>query len=222
MTSSRRFRCEAKSVRAARHFVREVLREQPSETVEAAELMTSELATNAVRHAHSDFELTIHCSQRDIRIEVSDSGPGQPTLRSPTPQERSGRGLRIVQELSDTWGTVPSTNGKMVWFTLLTQTFAMEREARPASCGDEVSGPSVTSLRPDKPPRGVSGHPPRRSTPRANRHRSSRRLRRGAGTPDTRQTAQVPRTACTPTASGRSAPSQSACAAGRASRRTGL
>ncbi len=103
---------------AARQFVRDVLREQPSETVEAAELMTSELATNAVRHAHSDFELAIHCSQRAIRVEVSDHGPGQPTLRSPTPHERSGRGLRIVQELSDSWGTVPSTNGKLVWFTL--------------------------------------------------------------------------------------------------------
>ncbi len=137
MTSSRRFRCEAKSVGAARHFVRDVLREQPRETVEAAELMTSELATNSVRHAHSDFELAIHCSRRDIRIEVSDNGQGQPTPRSPAPHERSGRGLRIVQELSDTWGTVSSRNGKMVWFTLPAQTFA-ERE--PRSTADSERG----------------------------------------------------------------------------------
>ncbi len=147
MTSSRRFRCEAKSVSAARHFVRDVLRGQPRETVEAAELMTSELATNSIRHAHSDFELAIHCSQRDIRIEVSDSGQGQPTLRSPTTHERSGRGLRIVQELSDTWGTVPSTNGKTVWFTLPTRTFATEGEPRSAAHSDEVSGPSAPSTR---------------------------------------------------------------------------
>ena len=147
MTRSRRFRCEAKSVSAARRFVRDVLREQSRETVEAAELMTSELATNSMRHAHSDFELAIHCSQRDIRIEVSDSGQGQPTLRSPTPHERSGRGLRIVQELSDTWGTVASTNGKTVWFTLPTQAFAMEREPRSAAYGDEVSSPSAPSAR---------------------------------------------------------------------------
>ena len=127
MTSSRRFRREAESVRAARLVVRDVLCEQPVETVEAAELMTSELTTNAIRHAHSDFELAIHCSQRDIRIEVTDSGRDQPTLRSPTPHERSGRGLLIVQELSDAWGTIPSTNGKTVWFTLATQTLAMER-----------------------------------------------------------------------------------------------
>lgn len=147
MTSSRRFRCEAKSVSAARRFVRDVLREQPRETVEAAELMTSELATNSMRHAHSDFELAIHCSQRDIRIEVNDSGQGQPTLRSPAPHERSGRGLRIVQELSDTWGTVPSTNGKTVWFTLSTQTFATEGEPGSAVRSDEVSDPSAPSAR---------------------------------------------------------------------------
>lgn len=147
MTSSRRFRCEAESVSAARRFVRDVLREQPRETVEAAELMTSELATNSMRHAHSDFELAIHCSQRDIRIEVSDSGQGQPTPRSPTPHERSGRGLRIVQELADTWGTVPSTNGKMVWFTLSTQTSAMEREPRSAACSNEVPGPGAPGAR---------------------------------------------------------------------------
>ena len=147
MTRSRRFRCAAESVSTARRFVRDVLREQPCETVEAAELMTSELATNAVRHAHSDFELAVHCTQRNIRIEVSDSGQHQPTLRSPTPHERSGRGLRIVQELSETWGTVPSPNGKTVWFTLPTQTVVTEHEARRAASGEEVSSPGAPSAR---------------------------------------------------------------------------
>jgi len=105
-------------VTAARHFVREVLGDRPREVVEAAELMTSELATNCVRHAHSDFELAIHDSRREIRVEVSDDGEGEPMLRSPGPHEQSGRGLRIVEELSDAWGTIPQTNGKRVWFTL--------------------------------------------------------------------------------------------------------
>lgn len=145
MTSSRRFRCDPVSVGAARRFVRDVLREQPQATVEAAELMTSELATNAMRHAHSDFEVAIHCSQRDIRVEVSDNGQGQPTLRSPLPHERSGRGLSIVQALSDAWGTVPSTNGKTVWFTLPAQTFAMESEPLPAASSEEVTGSGAPS-----------------------------------------------------------------------------
>ena len=104
---------------------------RPRELVEAAELMTSELATNCVRHAHSDFELTIHDSRHEIRVEVSDSGQGQPTLRSPTPQEHSGRGLLIVEELSTSWGTIPSANGKLVWFTLPQDTPASERALSP-------------------------------------------------------------------------------------------
>jgi anti-sigma regulatory factor (Ser/Thr protein kinase) len=118
MRKARRFQCQAESVASARHFVRDVLTDQPREIVEAAELMVSELATNSVRHAHSDFELAILLSQREIRVEVSDHGQGQPVPRSPTPQEQSGRGLQIVVELSDAWGISPSPNGKLVWFTL--------------------------------------------------------------------------------------------------------
>jgi anti-sigma regulatory factor (Ser/Thr protein kinase) len=126
VTSARRFPCRAESVAAARHFIRDVLQNRPRELVEAAELMTSELATNCVRHAHSDFELAIHDSREEIRVEVSDSGQGQPTLRSPTPQEHSGRGLLIVEELSTSWGVIPSPNGKLVWFTLPQDTSTSE------------------------------------------------------------------------------------------------
>jgi anti-sigma regulatory factor (Ser/Thr protein kinase) len=118
MRQARRFDCRAESVAGARHFVRDVLSEEPREIVEAAELMTSELATNCVRHAHSDFELAIHLSRDEIRVEVSDHGQGQPVMRSPTPREQSGRGLRIVQELAEDWGITPSPNGKLVWFNL--------------------------------------------------------------------------------------------------------
>jgi anti-sigma regulatory factor (Ser/Thr protein kinase) len=118
MRKARRFHCQAESVASARHFVRDVLGDQPREIVEAAELMVSELATNSVRHAHSDFELAILLSQREIRVEVSDHGQGQPVPRSPTPREQSGRGLQIVIELSDAWGISPSPDGKLVWFTL--------------------------------------------------------------------------------------------------------
>jgi anti-sigma regulatory factor (Ser/Thr protein kinase) len=157
---------------AARRFVRDFLRDQPRETVEAAELMTSELASNAVRHAHSEFELTIHCSRREIRIEVSDSGQGQPTLRSPSSQERSGRGLLIVQELSETWGTIPSTNGKTVWFTLPVQTVAMESEPRAVASNDEALGTRATGTRSLRPAgiRGPKGPGGRCFTGRAHGH----------------------------------------------------
>lgn len=117
MTEARRFRCQPASVTAARRFVRDVLSDRPPELVDAAELMASELATNCVRHAHTEFELTID-TEDQIRIEVRDRGEGRPTLLSPAEREISGRGLRIVEAMADAWGVIPGADGKAVWFTL--------------------------------------------------------------------------------------------------------
>jgi anti-sigma regulatory factor (Ser/Thr protein kinase) len=130
MRQARRFPCEPDSVPGARDFVRDALSAQPREIVEAAELMTSELATNSVRHARSDFELAVLLSRDEIRVEVSDNGEGQPLPRSPTIREQSGRGLQIVLKLSDAWGVTPSANGKLVWFALQPQKPAGEDEFR--------------------------------------------------------------------------------------------
>jgi anti-sigma regulatory factor (Ser/Thr protein kinase) len=128
MRKARRFHCQPESVARARDFVRDILSDQPREIVEAAQLMVSELATNSVRHARSDFELAILVSRREIRVEVSDHGQGQPVPRSPTPLEQSGRGLQIVIALCDTWGISPSPDGKLVWFTLPLRTQAEEHQ----------------------------------------------------------------------------------------------
>lgn len=130
MRQARHFPCRPESVAGARHFVRDLLSGEPREIAEAAELMTSELATNSVRHARSDFELAILRSREEIRVEVSDHGQGQPVPRSPTPREQSGRGLQIVQALSEDWGTIPSPGGKLVWFTLPLRTHASEHKFR--------------------------------------------------------------------------------------------
>jgi anti-sigma regulatory factor (Ser/Thr protein kinase) len=116
--SSRTFTADARSVSAARRYVREVLCLHPRAQLDAVELMVSELATNSVKHAHSAFEVSIDDSRGEIRVEVRDTGRGQPVLRSPTPIEPSGRGLRIVDALSRAWGSMDSPEGKTVWFTL--------------------------------------------------------------------------------------------------------
>jgi anti-sigma regulatory factor (Ser/Thr protein kinase) len=117
MISVRRFRCEPEAVTAARRFVRDVLSNQPLEVKDAAELMASELTANCVRHARTDFELEIH-AQEEIRIEVLDTGSGTPRLLSPTPEQPTGRGLRIVDKMSNAWGVREVNNGKAVWFTI--------------------------------------------------------------------------------------------------------
>ncbi|MCW3058050.1 MAG: hypothetical protein JWO21_2019 [Solirubrobacterales bacterium] len=115
--TSQRFPCQPEAVTAARRFVRDALVDHPLEITQAAELMASELATNCVRHARTDFELVIH-SHEQIRIEVRDTGEGRPTPLSPTARELSGRGLLIVEAMSDAWGVIPASSGKTVWFTL--------------------------------------------------------------------------------------------------------
>jgi hypothetical protein len=100
-----------------------MLREHPLDIVEAAELLTSELASNCVRHAHTAFELAVD-SREEIRIEVRDTGKGRPEMRSPTPRDPSGRGLRIVEAVASAWGISPSAGGKVVWFTLAEQSHA--------------------------------------------------------------------------------------------------
>jgi anti-sigma regulatory factor (Ser/Thr protein kinase) len=105
-------------VPAARRFVRDALREQSRDLLEAVELMASELATNCVRHAQTCFELIIDDAHSKIRVEVRDAGQGRPVPRSPAPTDRTGRGLRIVEAMADAWGVDLSSSGKTVWFTV--------------------------------------------------------------------------------------------------------
>jgi len=117
MRSTRHFSCSPESVRAARAFVREVLSDQSPELIEAAQLLTSELASNCVRHAGTGFKLAIE-DDAEVRIEVHDCGEGTPARRTPSPHDPSGRGLLIVDALSASWGCSPDSCGKTVWFTL--------------------------------------------------------------------------------------------------------
>jgi anti-sigma regulatory factor (Ser/Thr protein kinase) len=115
----RTFPAIPQSVHAARRFAIDTLSGSPASMLEAVELMVSELATNCIRHERTSFHITILGSTQEIRVEVTDSGSGTPTMRSPGPDEPSGRGLQIVDMLSDTWGVeAERPSGKTVWFTM--------------------------------------------------------------------------------------------------------
>ncbi len=119
MRRTRTFPADPQSVPAARRFATEALADTPLEARQAVELMVSELATNCIRHVKTSFHLTIRRTPEEIRVEVEDRGGGTPTMRSPGPDEPSGRGLRIVDMLSERWGVDHKTpGGKTVWFTL--------------------------------------------------------------------------------------------------------
>lgn len=104
----------------ARRYVREALAGQPDGVVDTATLIVSELATNCVRHAHTDLAVTIERTDGQLHVDIADAGTGQVTPRHPDPTEVTGRGLRIVEELSDAWGVREHADGegKSVWFEL--------------------------------------------------------------------------------------------------------
>jgi serine/threonine-protein kinase RsbW len=119
MTRARDFPLQTTSVGAARRFADEVLHGLPAETVEAVRLMVSELATNSIQHAKTGFQLVINRRRDSVRIEVTDLAGGLPAVQSPGPTDPTGRGLAIVEMLSDAWGVDYLTaTDKTVWFTL--------------------------------------------------------------------------------------------------------
>jgi two-component sensor histidine kinase len=83
-------------------------------------LLVSELVTNAVRHAATPFDVTVLVDGPEVTVAVVDRDRTHPPeVQDPAPDATSGRGLRIVQELSSSWGT-ESLDGdlKRVWFRL--------------------------------------------------------------------------------------------------------
>ena len=115
--SRRSFDRSLHSVSAARGFARGALKDLRPEALEVVELMVSELATNCIRHSKTAFDIAIARTARTVRIEVSDPAGGTPTMRSPRPEDTSGRGLKIVEMLSDEWGVdYHPGDGKTVWF----------------------------------------------------------------------------------------------------------
>jgi anti-sigma regulatory factor (Ser/Thr protein kinase) len=107
------------SPRRARRFVRDQLHQWGrAELADAAELMVSELVTNAIVHAQSPSELLACDDGETLRVEVVDWGDGTLVLRDPDPGSSNGRGLRFVDALAARWGFAPNGRGKRVWFEL--------------------------------------------------------------------------------------------------------
>jgi len=96
------------------------------EVVETAELVLSELVTNALRvHVPSGQQVGVRIARslEDglLRLEVSDEGQGRPEVRTPSDEETGGRGLLLVEALAHRWGVEEheaGAGGKTVWAEL--------------------------------------------------------------------------------------------------------
>ena len=112
-TWSGRYQPAALSVSAARHLADEL----PVRCREAARLVLSELASNAVRHARTPFEVTVRVSDV-VWIGVRDASRRQPRVLFATAQDVSGRGLLVVSRLATRWGIDWRDGNKVVWAEL--------------------------------------------------------------------------------------------------------
>lgn len=90
------------------------------EVVELAELVVSELVSNAVRHAGDcgDLEVTVSADDDVVRLTVADGSPRRPQLRQDPVLGEGGLGLRLVERVALHWGVDAEAGGKRVWVEL--------------------------------------------------------------------------------------------------------
>lgn len=112
-------------VPAARDFVRGTLSEAGLHGIaDTAALLVSELATNAVLHARSDYRIEVLIAADSVRFTVFDSNPSTAFRRLNRIDAATGRGLALVEAMSTRWGATPrgqlGGHAKGIWFELPT------------------------------------------------------------------------------------------------------
>jgi PAS domain S-box-containing protein len=175
---ARRFPATTASVGRARRFLLEALPAGSGGAADSLVLMLSELATNAVQHAGTDFEVTVVVDpgRQLVRVEVDDAAGGFPAPRELVADAPRGRGLQIVQALADAWGIEMRRDrpGKTVWFStrLATEDEPVRGTAsRGAPSGDQAAGGGATNgkaggaepARTDPPPQQTAAVAPGRA-----------------------------------------------------------
>lgn len=111
----------ADSVRTARAAVGEALREAGYRgDVDLALLLTSEVVTNAVRHAGTHITLTVRAKADEAQVRVLDTDPAHLPVLRPVDDQRDpgGRGLHLLDRMSRDWGVDTDSLSKTVWFTV--------------------------------------------------------------------------------------------------------
>ena len=106
------------AARTARHIVAERCAAWDRDLIETAQLLTSELVTNAVIHGRSHVQLKVTFDNGRLRVDVTDDNSRHPQPQPLDADALDGRGLQIVQLLAARWGVDDQPIGKRVWFEL--------------------------------------------------------------------------------------------------------
>jgi anti-sigma regulatory factor (Ser/Thr protein kinase) len=125
-------------VASARRFTRECLdRWALGDLADTAVLLVSEAVTNVLLHAHTPGSLRLVVHEQVLRVEVRDGSSRLPFAKGYQPTAATGRGLQLIEALSDRWGSEAEAGGKRTWFEL----------AAPPSEDDDASVCSGASRR---------------------------------------------------------------------------
>ena len=108
---------EPDAVPRARRLVRSALSDEMPDVAGDAELVVSELVTNAALHGEAPITVRVLVN-RVARIEVHDAGRSAPILLKQGTDAMTGRGLSMVAAIASDWGVEPSDVGKAVWAEL--------------------------------------------------------------------------------------------------------
>jgi two-component sensor histidine kinase len=107
---------EPASASHARQAAREHLRPTcPSDVVETAALLVTELVSNAVLHAGTDIVVVIDRRSDRVVVRVCDDSDARLVSRDHEPTAATGRGLWLVDQLATSWGVEQVPKGKEVW-----------------------------------------------------------------------------------------------------------
>ncbi|AZQ32832.1 PAS domain-containing protein [Streptomyces cyaneochromogenes] len=110
---------DPEALTAARHMIRAAVRAWGAEDrADEIELVADELITNALMHTEGSAIVTLRVlagSERRLRVEVEDSSSALPRRREAGESGVSGRGLLLVDLLTDVWGVEARGGGKAVW-----------------------------------------------------------------------------------------------------------
>src|SRR5215212_3084376 len=118
--SARRYPPDPSIVASVRSFAAGRLHSlQLSELQDDVELLLTELITNVIIHARTEFEIRLEPSGAGVRVEVTDDNPTMPVGGTLSAAALSGRGLMLVQSMSTRWGAHHDpAGGKTVWFEI--------------------------------------------------------------------------------------------------------
>ncbi|MEV7021886.1 ATP-binding protein [Kitasatospora sp. NPDC093558] len=111
--------CNTPSLTLSRQALRDAMTRSGwgADAIFNAELALCELIVNAWRHGGTPAPVVwFSILDRTLRVTVSDESDALPQPRTPTDYAETGRGLQLVEGLTDRWGVDPQKRGKTTWY----------------------------------------------------------------------------------------------------------